>query len=205
MEVILLEQIDRLGKLGDTVKVKPGFARNYLIPQKKALRATEQNVAVFAERRAQIEKENQAKAKEAEGLAKKVEKKIVVLLMQAGEDGRLFGSVNARAIAKALSDKINDDVDHRTVSLQEPIKYLGVHPVQLKLGGGVKTSAFVNVARSESEAEEAEKEFLNPTAKAEKKEEAAEGEAKPAKGKKKAAPKGEEAEAAAPEGDEAAA
>lgn len=161
MEVILLEKIEKLGNVGDKVSVKGGYGRNYLIPQEKALRATKDNIAYFEAKRADIEKEDGTRKSEAEGKVARLDKLIVTLIMQAGEDGRLFGSVNARNVAKAVTDKVIE-VDHKNISISEPIKYLGVHPVKIALHPEVISIIHVNVARTEAEAQEAEKAFLAP-------------------------------------------
>ncbi|MCD6035872.1 MAG: ribosomal protein [Rickettsiales bacterium] len=201
MEVILLERLGKLGTFGQTVKVKDGYGRNYLIPQGKALRATEANKKQFEARRAEIEKADAKKREDAEGVARSLDKLIVTLIMQAGEDGRLFGSVNARKIAQAVTEQAHSQVGHQDVVPVNAIKYLGVHPVNVLLHADVKVQVHVNVARSESEAQEAEREFLNPTQKKNADAEDAEAnEGRPSRKKKKG-----EAEEAAPEGEEAAA
>lgn len=160
MEVILLENIRRLGKIGDTVKVKDGYGRNFLLPREKALRATEANKAVFAEKRAEIEKENAAKLKDAEKLGKKLEGTIVALIRQAGEDGRLFGSVTANDIAKAVSDAKKVEITRNHVQLNNPIKSVGILPVTLQLHSDLSIEVHVNVAQTEDEAETAKGKFL---------------------------------------------
>lgn len=171
MQVILLEKVGRLGNVGDVVKVKDGYGRNFLIPQKRAVRATSDNVAQFEAKRAEIVKENDNKRAEAEKASKKLDKQIVTLIMQSGEDGRLFGSVNSRMIAKAL-EGAKFDVDHKLVRIDVPIKYTGVHPVSVCLHPEVIVPVYVNVARTEAEAADAKQEFLSPSKKKEKKEEA---------------------------------
>lgn len=179
MEVILLERVEKLGNVGDVVKVKSGYGRNYLIPQEKAIRATKDNIAYFEEKRGEIEKQNNDRKTEAEQKAKKLDGIFVVLLMQAGEDGRLFGSVNARNVAGAIADA-DIDVSYKEVTIDTPIKYLGVHPVRIILHPEVVVTVNVNVARTQTEAKEAEKEFLNPTPKEEDKPQAEEVVAAPA-------------------------
>lgn len=160
MQVILLENIRRLGKIGDEVKVKDGYGRNYLLPREKALRATETNRAVFAEKRAEIEKANAENFKEAEKLAKKLEGAIVALIRQAGEDGRLFGSVTANDIAKALSDEKKVEISRNQISLKAPIKAIGVTPVTVALHSDLSLDVHVNIAQTEDEAEDTKKKFL---------------------------------------------
>lgn len=162
MEVILLEQIEKLGNVGELVKVRDGFARNFLLPQKKALRATEENRAYFEERKAQIQQENEAKRAEAAEEAKKVDGIFIALIQQAGEDGRLFGSVRRRDITAQIAEQTGDaQLDKSAVILTTPIKTLGIHQISLKLHAEVKASVYVNVARSKDEAEEAKKELLS--------------------------------------------
>lgn len=160
MQVILLENIRRLGKIGDEVKVKDGYGRNYLLPREKALRATETNRAVFAEKRAEIEKNNAENFKAAEKLAKKLEGSIVALIRQAGEDGRLFGSVTANDIAKALSEEKKVDISRNQISLNTPIKAIGVQPITINLHSDLSLEVHVNVAQTEDEAEDTKKKFL---------------------------------------------
>ena len=172
MEVILLERVENLGNVGEIVKVKDGYARNFLIPQGKVLRANNENKALFETKKAEIEKANSDKKAAAEKDAKKISDKFVVLIRQAGEDGRLYGSVAARDISDLIKE-LGVEVSKSQVSLAEPIKYLGVYPQKVSLHAEVPVTVNVNVARSESEAKEAEKLFLNPP-KEENNEEAAE-------------------------------
>lgn len=152
MQVILLERIERLGKLGDVVKVKPGFARNFLLPQKKALRATPENIKYFDSQRAQLEAANQARRGESEEAAKRLDGQSVTLVRQAGESGQLYGSVTTRDIVAALSDS-GFTVERRQINLGAPIKALGVYPVKIALHPEVLATVTVNVAKSEEEAE----------------------------------------------------
>lgn len=170
MEVILLERVGRLGKVGEVVNVKDGFARNFLIPQGKVLRATNANKADFAARRSEIEKENADKRAVAEKAAAKIEGKFVVVTRQAGDDGRLYGSVNSRDIAEAAAAN-GLEIQRSQIALQNPIKAIGVYTQKVVLHGEVNANILVNIARSEEEAEAAKKEFLNPTEKKEAKEE----------------------------------
>lgn len=164
MEVILLERVEKLGNVGDLVKVKNGYARNFLIPRNKCLRATNENKAFFETQRAHIEKENETKRKDAAKVASKIEDKFYVLIRSAGEDGRLYGSVAARDIAEIITET-GVEINRTQVSLDKSIKYLGVYPVRVAAHAEVIVTVRVNVARSETEAKEAEKEFLNPTVK----------------------------------------
>ena len=152
MEVILLERVEKLGAIGDVVKVKDGFARNYLLPRKKALRANEANRKVFEANRERIEKENEAKRGDAEKASKGVEGKSVKLIRQASNVGHLYGSVSARDIAEAL-DSVGAKVAKSQVVLDRPIKEIGVHEVKIALHPEVTVTVKVNVARSPEEAD----------------------------------------------------
>lgn len=152
MDVILLERIENLGQMGDTVSVKPGFARNFLLPQKKALRATKENQAVFEAQRAQLEAQNLERRKEAEQIAGKVEGLKVIMIRSAGDTGQLYGSVTARDIADAVSEA-GMTVSRAQVVLDKAIKVLGLHQIRLRLHPEVSIEITVNVARSEAEAE----------------------------------------------------
>lgn len=160
MEVILLERVGRLGTVGDIVTVKDGYARNYLIPQQKVLRANAANKALFQERKEQIEAENQQKRDAAGSIAAKADNLIVVLIRQSGEDGRLFGSVNARDIADAIVAAGIEGVKREHIILSNPIKSIGLHPVQVNLHAEVRVKVNINVARTETEAAEAARNFL---------------------------------------------
>ena len=152
MEVILLERIEKLGQMGDVVKVKPGFARNYLFPRKKALRATESNRGRFEQQRSQLEATNLARRQEAEAIAGKVDGLTVVLIRQAGETAQLYGSVSARDVAQAVSEA-GVTVERRQVLMDRPIKTLGLHQVRVALHPEVVVSVTANVAKSAEEAE----------------------------------------------------
>jgi large subunit ribosomal protein L9 len=156
MEVILLQRVQNLGQIGDVVNVKPGYARNFLLPQKKALRATGANRSKFEAQRAQIEAMNLEKRGEAENISGKVEGTKVVLIRQAGETGQLFGSVNARDIAEAVT-AAGFTIERSQVILDRPIKTLGLHPVRVALHPEVIVSVTANVAKSPEEAEAQEK------------------------------------------------
>jgi large subunit ribosomal protein L9 len=165
MEVILLEPIHKLGDAGKVVNVKKGYARNFLIPQGKVLFASNENKAVFEAKRAEIEKNNKVKEDAAVSEAKKIDNKFVVITRQAGEDGRLFGSVTARDIADVIVSSLKINIKRNQISLNTPIKYLGVSVEDIILHGNVTAKINVNVARSVDDAKEQEKEFLNPTKK----------------------------------------
>ncbi|MEM7569029.1 MAG: 50S ribosomal protein L9 [Pseudomonadota bacterium] len=152
MEIILLERVENLGQMGEIVSVKPGYARNYLLPQGKALRANEQNKAYFESKRKDIEADNLAKKSEADSVAKTLEGKRVVLLRQAGDSGQLYGSVSARDVANELSaDGVK--VSRTQVSLTAPIKALGLHKVRIILHPEVDVMIEANVARTADEAD----------------------------------------------------
>lgn len=152
MEVILLQRIEKLGQMGDVVKVKPGYARNYLLPKKKALRATPENKARFEQQRAQLEATNLENRKEAEKVAEKADNLSVVLVRQAGESGQLYGSVSARDIADAVTDA-GFRVTRQQINLDRPIKTVGLHPIRVDLHPEVSVKVTANVARSAAEAE----------------------------------------------------
>jgi len=151
MEVILLERVEKLGAIGDVVKVKDGFARNYLLPRKKALRANEANRKVFETNRARIEEDNANRRSDAEKSSKDVEGKTVQLIRQASNTGQLYGSVSARDIVEALAAE-GAHVTKSQVVLDRPIKAIGVHDVKVALHPEVAVTVKVNVARSPEEA-----------------------------------------------------
>src|SRR5437588_3049121 len=152
MEVILLERVEKLGAIGDVVKVKDGFARNYLLPNKKALRANEANRKLFEANRTRIEEDNAEKRSDAEKAAKGVDGKSVKLIRQASNTGQLYGSVSARDIAEAL-EGVGAHVAKSQVVLDRPIKAIGVHEVKIALHPEVSVTVKVNVARSPEEAD----------------------------------------------------
>jgi len=151
MEVILLERIEKLGQMGDVVNVRAGYARNFLLPQKKALRATEENKKQFEARRAQLEATNLERRTEAAKLGEKLDGLSVVIVRQAGDAGQLYGSVNARDIAVAVSGA-GVTITRPQVGLQNPIKALGLYPVRVLLHPEVAVTVTANIARSEDEA-----------------------------------------------------
>ena len=151
MEVILLERVSKLGQIGDTVKVKDGFARNFLLPNGKALRATEANKKKFEGMKAQIEAQNLERKSEAEAAAKKIDGKSVILIRQAGETGQLYGSVSTRDIADALTTD-GFTVERRQIVLNAPIKVIGLHVLPVALHPEVEVKITVNVARTPDEA-----------------------------------------------------
>lgn len=151
MEVILMERIEKLGQMGDVVSVKPGFARNYLLPQKKALRATKGNMARFEVERSQLEAENLKRREEAERVAKDLEGLTFPVIRQAGESGQLYGSVNSRDVAEAVT-AAGVTVARGQIDLGPIIKTLGLHKVRVQLHPEVIVTVTANVARSEEEA-----------------------------------------------------
>ncbi len=151
MDVILLERIESLGQMGDVVKVKPGFARNFLLPQKKALRATKENLAYFEKQRSQLEAQNLTRRHEAEAVASKLDGLNVIVLRQAGETGQLYGSVGTRDVAEAVT-AAGFTIARRQVLLDQPIKALGLFKTRVALHPEVVVGISVNVAQSAEEA-----------------------------------------------------
>ena len=152
VDLILLERVEKLGQMGQVVKVKPGFARNYLLPQKKALRATKENLAYFESQRAQLEANNLHRKSEATEVGGKLEGLSVIVVRQAGESGQLYGSVSAKDIAEAVSGA-GFTIEKRQVVLERPIKSLGLHSVRIVLHPEVSVAITANVAQSAEEAE----------------------------------------------------
>jgi len=152
MQVILLERVEKLGQMGDEVKVKDGFARNYLLPKKKALRATKANREYFQTQKAQLEARNLERKKDAEAVAKKLDGKSFVLLRQAGDRGQLYGSVSPRDIADLISEG-GFSISRTQVPLDKAIKAIGLVTVDVVLHPEVRVHVTINVARTEDEAE----------------------------------------------------
>ena len=152
VELILLERVEKLGQMGQLVKVKPGFARNYLLPQKKALRATKENLAYFEGQRAQLEANNLQRKAEATEVSGKLEGLTVVIVRQAGESGQLYGSVSARDIGDAVTEA-GFTIEKRQVVLDRPIKNLGLHQLKVALHPEVSVTVTANVAQSAEEAQ----------------------------------------------------
>ncbi len=152
MQVILLERIGSLGQMGDEVSVKDGYARNFLLPQGKALRATAANRQEFENQRVQLEARNLEAKKEAEAVGERLDGQQFITIRQAGDTGQLYGSVSTRDIADVVSDG-GFSLDRRQIVLAQPIKALGVHAVEISLHPEVSVKIEVNVARSEDEAE----------------------------------------------------
>lgn len=152
IEIVLLERVERLGQMGDVVRVRPGFARNFLLPQGKALRATKENLAIFESRRAQLEAENLRRKEEAEAVAERMDGLVVVLIRQAGGTNQLYGSVTGRDIAEGIREA-GYNVHARQVLLERAIKELGMHEVRVALHPEVTVTVTANVARTVEEAE----------------------------------------------------
>jgi large subunit ribosomal protein L9 len=152
MEIILLERVEKLGAIGDVVKVKDGFARNYLLPNQKALRANDANRKLFEANRARIEEDNANRRSDAEKSSKDVDGKSVQLIRQASNTGQLYGSVSARDIVEAL-EGVGAKVTKSQVVLDRPIKAIGVHEIRIALHPEVAVTVKVNVARSPEEAD----------------------------------------------------
>lgn len=151
MEVILLERIEKLGQMGDVVTVKAGYARNFLLPQKKAMRATSSNQAVFEQQRTQLEADNLERRQEAESVAGKIDGIDVTIIRQAGDSGQLYGSVSARDIASSVTEA-GVTVSRGQIVLNRPIKALGIYQTRVALHPEVSVNVTVNVARTDEEA-----------------------------------------------------
>mgnify|MGYP001285879021 FL=1 len=151
MEVILLERIDRLGQMGDVVKVKDGYARNFLLPKRKALRASKENLDFFEKEKVNLAARNLKEKSEAEKIQKKLNEKNFVIIRQAGETGQLYGSVSTNNIKEALKDG-NFEIAKNQVVLEKPIKELGIHNVGIKLHPEIEARIFAIVSRTENEA-----------------------------------------------------
>lgn len=178
VDLILLERVEKLGQMGQIVKVRPGFARNYLLPQKKAMRATKENLAYFETQRAQLEANNLQRKAEAAEIAEKMEGLRVVLIRQAGESGQLYGSVAVRDVAEAVT-AAGYTIDKQQVVLDRPIKTLGLHPVRVMLHPEVGVTVTANVAQSE-EGARMQAAGIDPVQQLEEEEEAARAEAQAA-------------------------
>ncbi|HEV8015422.1 MAG TPA: 50S ribosomal protein L9 [Stellaceae bacterium] len=152
MDVILLERVENLGQMGQVVKVRPGYARNFLLPQKKAMRATKNNLTYFEQQRAQLEAQNLTRKSEAEEVAGKLEGLKVVIIRQAGESGQLYGSVSARDLSDAVT-AAGFTITRGQVVLDKPIKTLGLFALKVVLHPEVTVQVTANVAQSAEEAE----------------------------------------------------
>jgi large subunit ribosomal protein L9 len=161
MKIILLEKIEKLGQLGDVVNVKNGYARNFLLPKAKALRATDDNLKYFESKSVEIRKKNDKEMASAAKLSESINNKTFVVIRQAGENGQLFGSVTTRDIANMLSDDGVPEITRNQVSLVEPIKALGIVDVRIDLHPEVSVIIKLNIARTTEEADMQEKGPLN--------------------------------------------
>lgn len=161
MKVILLEKFRKLGQVGDVVEVKNGYARNFLIPNQKAVQATKSAVADFESRKSELLAQSHKKEEAAKVLSDKIKNKIVVVVKQASEDGRLYGAVTNTEIAEGLQKASEVKIDKKQVVISISIRSIGFYQIDIDLGEGVLSSVYLNVARSEGEAEEIEKKFLS--------------------------------------------
>ena len=152
MKIVLLERVEKLGKMGDVLTVKNGYGRNYLLPQKKALRATAENIAHFEKQKATLQAESKELQTKAEGIATKIEKIELIMIRQASQAGNLYGSVSSRDVAKALEEK-GAHINHSMVKIESPIKMIGVHKVKIILHPEVITHVAISIAPSEDEAD----------------------------------------------------
>lgn len=159
MKVVLLEKYKKLGAVGEVVEVRNGFARNFLIPNGKAAQATEANVAHFESRKSELLSQSKKNEEAASKLAGKIKDKIVNVVKQAGDDGRLYGAVNSSEIVDGLNKIIGTELSRKQVILNYSIKFIGVYQIDIDLGEGVFGEVYLNVARSEGEAEENAKKF----------------------------------------------
>ena len=151
MQVILLERIEKLGQMGDVVNVKAGYARNFLLPKKKAMRATNSNQAIFEQQRTQLEADNLKLRQEAESVSVKIDGISVTIIRQAGDSGQLYGSVSARDISESVTEA-GATVNRNQILLNKPIKGLGVYETRVALHPEVSVNITVNIARTEEEA-----------------------------------------------------
>lgn len=152
IEVILMQRVDKLGQMGEVVKVRPGYARNFLLPQGKAIRASKDNLARFEQQRGQLEAQNLKRREEAERVAERVQGLSVTIIRSAGESGNLYGSVSARDVAEACT-QAGLSIGRQQVLLEQPIKSVGLATVRVELHPEVVLPVTVNVARSPEEAE----------------------------------------------------
>lgn len=167
MQVILVKSVRKLGKVGETVTVANGYGRNYLIPQKLAIRATKENLAKFASLQKELEAKNAEQKATAEKAAKLIEGKSINFITQSAADGRLFGSVNAKSLAIEISKLSKTALSYNNIILDNPIKFNGVYNIQIVLHPEVMTNVLVIIARSEAEAQDALQEFKEGGAKKE--------------------------------------
>ncbi len=152
MELILLEKVNNLGLMGDLVRVKPGYARNYLLPQKKALKNTEENRRYFEDKRVEIEARNLELRNEAEAVSEKIDGQSFIVIRSASETGSLYGSVSKRDIATAATES-GLSIDRKQIELNRPFKEIGIYEVKVNLHPEVETIIYINIARTVEEAE----------------------------------------------------
>ena len=152
MELILLEKVNNLGLMGDLVRVKPGYARNYLLPQKKALKNTEENRKYFEDKRVEIEARNLELRNEAQAVSEKIDGQSFIVIRSASETGSLYGSVSKRDIATAATES-GLSIDRKQIELNRPFKEIGIYQVKVNLHPEVETSIYINIARTVEEAE----------------------------------------------------
>jgi large subunit ribosomal protein L9 len=174
MEVILIEKHSKLGEIGNIVNVKNGYARNYLIPTNKAIRATEENKKIYELRKVEIQKEFDSKKVAAEKIKQAVDTKHITLIEQAAEDERLYGSVNASHIAKAIKEQLGQEFHKSSIHLISQIKHLGVYEITINIFSDINATVKIIVARTTTEAEQALKKSITPPAKEKKKDKPAE-------------------------------
>jgi len=153
-QVILLERVEKLGAMGEVVNVKPGYARNYLLPQNKALRATESNIAYFETQKVALQKADDERKAEASKRAKPIDGKTISLIRQAGETGQLYGSVTAKDIADAILESTGEKVQRNMVEMNQNFKEIGLFPLAISLHAEVKAQVTINIARTDDEAKE---------------------------------------------------
>jgi large subunit ribosomal protein L9 len=164
MQVILLERHKKLGNVGDIATVKDGFARNFLIPNKKAMQTTKANLLIFEQKKELIHKETEKKQAHANELKDKINNKWAYILKQAGEDGRLYGSVNATELVAAIDEQLKEKLHRNSIQLLKPIKSMGSHDISVNVFADIFAKVHIMVARTKEEADLQIKEALNPTA-----------------------------------------
>ena len=170
VQVILIERIEKLGKIGDVVDVRPGYARNYLLPQNKAIRSTKENLASFEQRRSEIEAQDKEKFSIASTLADTLKGKEIILIRAASESGQLYGSVTARDIANEIQTQLGESINRSQVLLEVPVKTLGIFPQKIILHGDVTMMIDLNVAKTEDEAGNQRKAIIDAATKEKNKE-----------------------------------
>ena len=160
MKVILLEKYRNLGSVGDVIEVKNGYARNFLLPNGKAVQATKQNILSFEEKKAELLEKSKKKEAEAKKVAEKIENKVYSVIYSASDDGRLYGSVSNSDISDKINHVVSTDISRKQIHLTTAIKSLGIYQVEVDLGEGVIANIYLNVSKSEGEASEMEDKFL---------------------------------------------